>query len=575
VKRLFAFDRSKFDVEMGRQSRLLEVCLAVLMALFVCVDLALSATTPGYTTPFIGYLLIVATFALNRVGHYRIAAAIAMAMFPLVAFGQVYTERAHLPLLTLGYVALAPMLGAIFLPIWGVVLLTAMNVLGIAIAGVVVPSLAAQRAMLVGPLSVNAMVGVLASLYMKHRNGLEADRRAHLLAEIDQRKKLEDRLRQVQKMEALGQLAGGIAHDFNNVLTVILGNAALLSRRFPSAELQQIETAATSAAGLTRQLLAFGRKTVIEPTVVDVAHVVREAVSMMRHIIGESVIIEYEMPIEPAPVLVDRAQLDQVLLNLATNARDAMQPGGRLLLTVSGLELGSEDGRLSPEAPPGPYVRIGVIDDGAGMDEPTRLRIFEPFFTTKARGQGTGLGLATVLGIVAQSGGFINVWSKVGRGTRFELYFPRSFAALDAIRDNPRAVPPRAAECVLLLEDEPLVRNVVSLILSGAGYSVLEAATLKQARALWAERHASIGAVLTDVVLPDGKGVAFARELRAQRPELAVLCMSGYAEEFGSDGLPQGVVHLQKPFTSEELLAKLRMQIEAPATSVIPATRTI
>jgi signal transduction histidine kinase/ActR/RegA family two-component response regulator len=553
------------DPEVRRQSRLLSVCILVLTAIFVCVDVALSLSAPGYQPPWLGYGLLVGTFLLNRAGRYRAASIIVMAMFPLVGFGQVYFGTTTMPFLSFGYVALAPMLGAIFLPIWGVVALTSMNLAGILFAPAFVSELAAEAPRLVGPLSMNAMVGVLASLYMHHRNGVEADRRRALLAELAERERLEDRLRQAQKLEALGKLAGGIAHDFNNVLMVILGNAALLQRRDASPEVLRIESAASSAAGLTRLLLAFGRRAVIEPTVLDVGKVVGESVEMVRRLIGEQVAVELDVPGQALAARLDRAQIEQVLLNLATNARDAMPDGGTLRIEVEAITLRPGHPALAPDATPGRYVCISVADEGIGMDDATRERIFEPFFTTKQKGHGTGLGLASVFGSVSQAGGFIRVWSEPGQGTRFELFFPRAdenelSSPLPQISEKPAR---RGRERVLLVEDDEGVRAVVTLILSEAGYEVLAAGTLRDARSQWAATESPFSLVIVDVVLPDGRGLEFAAEVRSARPLLPLMCMSGYADGADGGATPQGMLRLQKPFTADELLGQVRRALDA------------
>jgi signal transduction histidine kinase/ActR/RegA family two-component response regulator len=557
------------DPEVRRQSRLLSVCILVLTAIFVCVDVTLSLSAPGYQPPWLGYVLLVGTLLLNRAGRYRAASILVMAMFPLVGFGQVYLGTTTMPFLAFGYVALAPMLGAIFLPIWGVVALTLMNMAGVLLAPVFVSQLADQVPRLVGPLSMNAMVGVLASLYMHHRNGVEADRRRALLAELGERERLEDRLRQAQKLEALGKLAGGIAHDFNNVLMVILGNAALLQRRDASPEVLRIESAASSAAALTRQLLAFGRRAVIEPTVLDVGTVVGESVEMVRRLIGEQVVVEHDLPVETLAARLDRAQIEQVLINLATNARDAMPEGGTLRIELEAVTLGPTHPTLAPDAAPGRYVCISVSDEGIGMDPTTRERIFEPFFTTKEKGSGTGLGLASVFGSVSQAGGFIRVWSEPGHGTRFELFFPRA-------DENELSNPPprisekparRGRERVLLVEDDEGVRAVVTLILSEAGYDVLAAATLGDARAQWTAAESPFSLVILDVVLPDGRGLELAAELRVAQPLLPLMCMSGYADGLDGGAMPQGMLRLQKPFTADELLGQVRAALDAGARS--------
>jgi len=541
------------------------VCLAVLTPSFLCVDVVLSLFTADHKPPLIGYVFLIGTFVLNRFGRYRVAALLCLAMFPVVGLSLVFSGKAALPLATLTYIALGPMLGAIFVSMRSVVALTLLNITGIALASRIVPRVAEQGAAIIGPLAMNAMVGVLASLYMYHRNGVEGDRRRALLAEIEERKQLEDRLRQAQKMEALGKFAGGIAHDFNNVLMVIMGNVALISRRHPSAEAHQIESAVSSAASLTRQLLAFGRRAMIEPTVLEVGLVVSEAVKMMSRIIGEAIRIDCALPSTPLLARLDRAQLEQVLLNLATNARDAMPDGGTLRISASEVELRAGSGRLPPDTQPGSYVCLQVSDSGIGMDDSTQQRVFEPFFTTKPRGRGTGLGLSTVFGIVTQSGGFIRVSSRPGNGTRFELFFPRSSGTVQVASIVVKAAPTRGIERVLIVEDDDGVRAIVAMILAEAGYEVIRAPSLAEARAIWHHEGRSIALVITDMVLSDGHGLDLAEELRKRHPDVPVLCMSGYSERAGLENGSQGFSHLQKPFSAEDLLGRTRGLIDQAA----------
>jgi signal transduction histidine kinase len=562
MRRLFDIHPSITDPEERRQSRLLGISLIVLTLIFACVDTVLTLRTPGYRPPWIGYGMLVSTIVLNRGGFYRGAAVLAMSMFSLVAFGTVYSGEARVPMMTLGYVALGPMLGAIFLPIWGVIALTGANMIGLLLAPVFVPAEVHDNAALVGHLSINAMVGVLAALYMHHRNAIEADRRAALLAEIAQREQLEERLRQAQKLEAMGRLSGGVAHDFNNLLTVILGNVELLRQQAGHAELDQIAAAASSASALTSQLLAFGRRAVLEPQVLDLGALVRDAVEMIRRLIGAQIEIEYAAPREVLAARLDRTQIEQVLLNLAANARDAMPSGGSLRLGVSAVTL-SADAPQEPDARPGDYLCLSVADSGEGMDEATRQRIFEPFFTTKARGRGTGLGLASVFGTVSQSGGFIRVHSQLRHGTRFELFFPRLHELPEVHSTATRNTPVRGRGNVLLVEDNDAVRAVVKLILGGAGYGVLQAGSLAEAREIWSRDKDDIALLLTDMVLPDGYGSDFALALVAERPELPALCMSGYADGAWQPGESMTrLAHIAKPFASEELLRKVRQLIE-------------
>jgi signal transduction histidine kinase len=541
---------SLVDPETRHQSRLLGICLTVLLGLFTVVDASLVLTSPGYEPPWIGYGLLLATLALNRLGHYRPAAALAMAMFPLVGFGIVYTSHGPLPFLTFGYLLLGPMLGAIFLPIWGVALLTVANLCGIALAPLFLPELQGKLVQLIGPLSSNAMVGLLACLYMHHRNAVEAERRRAA-------EQSEERLRRAQKMEALGRLSGGVAHDFNNLLTIILGSVALLRRRQASHEIDDIAAAAESAAALTRQLLAFSRGAVLEPRVLKLSDVVREAAVMIRRLIGEDIDVRVRTEADSWLIRIDPNQLEQVLLNLATNARDAMPRGGTLEIGVENVTLDAERARLSGEARPGEYVRLRVTDTGAGMDEATRQRIFEPFFTTKERGKGTGLGLSTVFGTVSQSGGFVEAHSAPSQGARFDLYFPRAHGA-PAERSATAETKLEGSETLLLVEDDDAVRKVIALILENAGYRVLTARSPAQAHELWSAHAPRIALLITDEVMPGGRGTELVAELRRARPGLRALCMTGYAESIAQGGAAPDLSMIQKPFESASLLQRVR-----------------
>jgi nitrogen-specific signal transduction histidine kinase len=394
------------------------------------------------------------------------------------------------------------------------------------------------------------MVGVLAGLYMHHRNAVEADRRRAA-------QQVEERLRRAQKMEALGRLSGGVAHDFNNLLTIIMGSVALLRRRQPSPELADIAAAADSAASLTRQLLAFSRGAVLEPRVLCLQELVRDAIAMIRRLIGEDIEVGFHEAESPWLVRIDPNQLEQVLLNLATNARDAMPRGGRLEIALSNVALDADGARLSSEARPGEYVRLRVTDSGTGMDEETRQRIFEPFFTTKERGKGTGLGLATVFGTVSQSGGFIETQSAPGKGARFDLYFPR---AQGAAAESAHAAHAKIAgsETLLLVEDDDAVRTVVGLILESAGYRVLAARSPEHAHELWSVHAPRIALLITDEIMPGGRGTELVTELRGARPGLPARCMTGYAESVAEGDGTANISMLQKPFESELLLERVR-----------------
>jgi len=381
-----------------------------------------------------------------------------------------------------------------------------------------------------------------------------------------ERRRLEQQLFQAQKMDAVGRLAGGIAHDFNNVLTAILGavELGLLDAPQPGPlreELEIIRDAATRAQDLIRRLLAFSARQVLQPTVLDLNHLVSDIAKMLRRLIGEDV----ELVLAPDAVLgavrADAGQLEHVLVNLAVNARDAMPQGGRLTISTTNVELSGGNSSPVPEGPPGAYVRLAVTDSGVGMDADTRAHLFEPFFTTKPRGKGTGLGLATVYGIVRQSGGHIAVDTAPGRGSAFHIYLPRVAEAPEPA-GSARAVvaPAPGRETVLLAEDEQLVRLLARKILEQAGYTVLVAAGGAEALQLATQHAGPIDLLVTDVVMPEMSGRELVHRLAEQRPQTRVLYMSGYADEaIERHGvLDPGTAFIQKPFTPAGLARKVR-----------------
>jgi PAS domain S-box-containing protein len=387
--------------------------------------------------------------------------------------------------------------------------------------------------------------------------------------------RLSDRqLHQAQKMEAVGKLAGGVAHDFNNLITVIIGYGELLLRRFKEDQraqdsLQEIQQAAERGAALVRQLLAFSRRQVLEPRVLDLNAVVKGLEKMLRRLIGEDV--ELRTTLEPGlgRVKADPGQVEQVLMNLATNARDAMPQGGRLSIETRNAEVdaGAAQGR-APLAP-GPYALLEVADTGMGMSPEVRERIFEPFFTTKEPGKGTGLGLATVYGIVKQSGGYIYVRSEPGQGSVFEIYLPRvAGEAAGEARAGERASPaPGGSETVLVVEDEEAVRRMMAQVLRGQGYRVLEAGGGEAALQAAARHAGPLHLLVTDVVMPGMNGRQLAEQLAAQRPGVRVLYVSGYAEGIIEERgvLAPQVAFLRKPFTSEGLAARVRQVLDERA----------
>jgi PAS domain S-box-containing protein len=390
--------------------------------------------------------------------------------------------------------------------------------------------------------------------------------------DVTEKKRLETQLLQSQKMESVGRLAGGIAHDFNNLLGVIGGYAELLERdiapeRAGHGRLLEIQKAAQRAAALTRQLLAFSRKQVLEPKVLDFNEVVANIEKMLRRLIGEDIQLITVLDERIPRVKVDPGQIEQVIVNLAVNARDAMPSGGKLIIETGSEELDQNYVRTRPDARAGPHVMLAVSDTGQGMDAQTLSQIFEPFFTTKESGKGTGLGLATVHGIVRQSGGHVMVYSEPGRGTTFKIYLPaHSEEAQAPGAPEERLEPaPHGSEAVLVVEDEVALRVIISEILEAAGYEVLEAAGPEEATAIARSHTERIALILTDVILPRMSGRQLVDELRAAHPEARVLFMSGYTDDaIGHHGILEAGVHfLQKPFASDKLLRKLREILDA------------
>ncbi len=387
--------------------------------------------------------------------------------------------------------------------------------------------------------------------------------RVTLRANEEQRQMLSEQLRHSQKMEAVGRLAGGVAHDFNNLLTVIKGHSDLLELKLGSLSpvqpsVMQVKKAADRATALTRQLLAFSRMQVLQPHVLDLNAVIADVNKMMPVLLGEE--IEYKfLPGEPlAHIKADPSQIEQVLVNLAVNARDAMSKSGKLTVTTQNVVLDEKYARTHPPVIAGKYVLIVVADTGHGMDEQTKSRIFEPFFTTKELGKGTGLGLSTVYGIVKQSGGYIWVDSAVNQGTRFEIFLPQTTEAVsvseqkEAFRQMNRGV-----GTVLLAEDEEAVRELAYEFLSGSGYQVIVAKDGIEALELAEQHKKSIDVLVTDVVMPRMRGTELAMRLRRAHPDISVVYMSGYLEHNSDDAFLAGAELLQKPFSRDSLLQKL------------------
>jgi signal transduction histidine kinase/ActR/RegA family two-component response regulator len=382
--------------------------------------------------------------------------------------------------------------------------------------------------------------------------------------------KSEEQIRQWQRVEAIGRLAGGVAHDFNNLLMTILGCSELLLRDFDPEdrrreEVEEIRRAAQRATSLTHQLLAFGRRQVLQPRVLDLNEIVENMNRMLRRMIGED--IQFQTILTPGlwPVKVDPGQIEQVIMNLVVNARDAMPQGGRLTLETANKDLDEEYARRHISVKPGAFVMMAVTDTGCGMDAKTQSHLFEPFFTTKEKGKGTGLGLSTVYGIIKQSGGNIWAYSEVGKGSTFKVYLPRAQKMVKKCK--PKEVAPAIAkgtETILLVEDEEAVRTMISRVLQGSGYMVLEACQGKEAIEVCQKHPGPIHLMVTDVIMPQMSGRELAERLSSIRPKMKVLFMSGYPDNaiVHHGVLDPGTAFLQKPFTLTALENKVREALE-------------
>ena len=392
-----------------------------------------------------------------------------------------------------------------------------------------------------------------------------------LVEDITQIRLTEQQLMQAQKMEAVGRLAGGIAHDFNNLLTAINGYAELVVNALGpghpvTVDVQQIHSAGKSAETLTRQLLAFSRRQILQPQVIDLNQVLQRVESLLRRLIGEEFTLRMKLTTPLARVCADPGQIEQVIMNLAVNARDAMAQGGALTIETGNVNLDDQYAALNPGASAGPHVMVAVSDTGTGMDEATQKRLFEPFFTTKEMGKGTGLGLSTVYGIVKQSHGSIWVYSELGHGSTFTIYLPAIHAeAVKHSRADPEPASLSGTETVLVVEDQAEARSVMREMLIRSGYSVIEASSGPDAVMRSRQHAGTIDLLLTDVVMPGLSGRGVADVLHSERPNLCVIYMSGYTDEaiVHHGILESGLAFIQKPFTSDAFLRKIRQVLDA------------
>jgi len=394
-----------------------------------------------------------------------------------------------------------------------------------------------------------------------------------IIVDITERRLLENQLQQARRMEAVGRLAGGVAHDFNNLLTIIKGYVELALNRVTShpelrGNIQQIADAADRAVTLVRQLLAFSRKQVLKPKVLDLNSIVLNMDKMVRRLMSETVEMTTKVEKHLAAVKADPGQIEQVILNLIVNARDAMPDGGRLWIETKNVELNASFASDQSLIKPGSYVMLSVMDTGVGISPDTLPHIFEPFYTTKESSRGTGLGLSTVYGIVKQSGGHIMVTSEVGKGTTFKVYLPRVEDSFQAPRKREWAETPgeKGKETILLVEDEPAVRGLAHMVLSEQGYTVIEAQNSEEAVRLAGKHGSEIHLLLTDVVMPGMSGHDLAKHLTALHANLRVLYMSGYTNNVIAENgtLEEGLSFLQKPFTPQVLTQRVREALSGP-----------
>ncbi len=413
---------------------------------------------------------------------------------------------------------------------------------------------------------------VLAAIRDVSERVTAAEERERLRVEAE-RERIQRQVQQSHRLEALGQLAGGIAHDFNNVLAVIVNYSAFVAEDLERGggedgqerwartreDLQQIRLAAERAAQLTHQLLAFARREVVQPKVVDVNHVVKDVEALLQRTLGEHIALQSSLAEDLSPVLIDPGKLEQMLVNLAVNARDAMDEGGMLSIDTANVDVDADYAAARQELAPGPHVRLRVSDTGAGMSPAVLERAFDPFFTTKAPGEGTGLGLATVYGIVTQAGGHAQVYSELGVGTTFTALLPASERPLSALEEPEAPQASAGGQTILVVEDEDALREVIQRILTGGGYEVITACDGQQALAVAGAHHGDIDLLLSDVIMPAMPGPQLAERLLAERPGLRVLFMSGFAQPIldSTELLNEDVTLIEKPFAGPALLSKV------------------
>ena len=552
-------------VERGTASLLAAWLVLLLVGLFA-YDVSVLLLRHEHTAPWYGYVLLGAGYAFSRTRLYLLGALVASVLFPAVGFGYILAGEASSPVPAFALLVIGPFFAGAFLGVRGAAALGILDVLGILLLGA--GELATGRDPvhdLGGALVANVVGAAVAVLCSAHYQWAERERRTML-------REREEQLRHAQKMEAVGRLAGGIAHDFNNMLTVIAGGVELLRRTEDRKELRMIEAAAESAMSVTRQLLLLSRQGVVEDRAADINAILTGSGQMLSRIIGEGIEVVMDLGENIWRIRADEGRMQQVLLNLATNARDAMPHGGLFRVVTENVEFVP---REVSHIPAGKYVVVSVADSGVGMPPEIRERIFEPFFTTKEVGKGTGLGLSIVFGIVSRSGGFVQVDSVPGRGSTFRLYFPRLHESVEAHaprREHTGEKRMTGTETILVVEDDDAVRDLSVCALRDAGYRVIEASSSAVAVTRFEKNRDQIDLLLTDVVMPGWSGPELVSRLRAQHESLPVLFMSGHAPDTveAVEAIPPQDL-LRKPFRPTDLLLRIREKLDESSAQRAPS----
>jgi two-component system cell cycle sensor histidine kinase/response regulator CckA len=544
------------DADVRRRSRLLGVLIAVMVVIFACVDFGKSRAVPGYQVPWIGYLFLLGTFVLNRAGRYGAASRLVLVMFPVVILWMIVVAGPSADFTQLNFLVLGILLASLLRGTPETVAFAAASVAMVAVLPFVLPAAAGRRIEFVTPLAVNGVGAALTVTIAIHRDLVERER-------LERERAAEARLRQAEKMEAIGRLAGGIAHDFNNQLTAIIGFSDLLRDGVTDPRLRQyvdlVLKSGRTSADLVRQLLAFARQETLPAVPVDVHRVLGDVMDLLRRTLDKRIAVVGRLEASPSVVKAGAARIQTALMNIALNAADAMPNGGTLTFETDTPVFDASGGGLS-DVPvvPGRYVRIRVTDTGTGMDDATRGRIFEPFFSTKGA-RGTGLGLAVVYGVTKSYGGFVGVESALGRGSVLSIHFPAVSETPEPRAATPAQARPPVPLRILVIDDEPSSAGIGAALLSDAGHVVRtytdSAAALRDYETTWRD----VDLILLDLVMPPPDGRVLFHAMRRINPVARILLWSGYAPaDKVRDLLESGALGIvEKPVVRENLLRRV------------------